>query len=91
MRQFERFYTIQEVASLTRRSVGITKTYASKLGLGKRIPNRGGKFFYTYDEVVKVLLFKTSQIKSTKKEIDTKKAGKNKPVMARKRKTSKAP
>lgn len=83
MRHFERFYTIQEVASLTRRSVGITKTYASKLGLGKRIPNRGRHFFYTYDEVVKVLLFKTSQTKSAKKKVDTKNAGKNKPVMAK--------
>jgi hypothetical protein len=78
LRNFERFYTIQEVASLTRRSVSITKTYAAKLGLGKKVPNRGRHFYYTHDDVVKVLLYKTSISKSTKKKLDTNKAEKKK-------------
>jgi DNA-binding transcriptional MerR regulator len=78
MRNYERFYTIQEVASLTRRSVSMTRTYAAKLGLGKKVLNRGRHFYYTHDDVVKVLLYKTSISKSTKKKLDTKKAEKKK-------------
>jgi hypothetical protein len=58
--------------------VSITKTYAAKLGLGKKVPNRGRHFYYTHDDVVKVLLYKTSISKSTKKKLDTNKAEKKK-------------
>jgi len=68
-----------------------TKTYAAKLGLGKKVPNRGRHFLYTHDEVVKVLLYKTSISKPAKKKVDTKKAAKKKPVIASKRRNNKAP
>jgi hypothetical protein len=90
MRNYERLYTIQEVASLTRRSVSMTRTYAAKLGLGKRVPDRGRHFYYTHDDVVKVLLYKSSISKPPEKKVDPKKAGKKKPVVGRKRKTKKA-
>lgn len=79
MRSFQRLYTIEEVASLTHRSVGITKTYAAKLGLGKKYPNRGRSFFYTQDDAVRILMHMTSMAKPTKKKLDTK----NKPVAAK--------
>jgi hypothetical protein len=76
---------------LTRRSVSITKTYAAKLGLGKKVPNRGRHFCYTHDDVVKVLLYKTSISKPTKKKVATKEARTKKPVIAGKRRNNKAP
>ncbi len=91
MRNHERLYTIQEVASLTRRSVGITRVYAAKLGLGKRVPNRGRNFCYTYDDAAKILLYKTNILKSTKKKVVTKKAAKRKVVIARQRKPNMVP
>ena len=91
MRKHERLYTIQEVASLTRRSVGITRIYAAKLGLGKTVLHRGRTFFYTHDDTVKVLLYKASISKPTKKKVAMMKVGKKKPVIARKRKTKKVP
>jgi hypothetical protein len=87
MRNYERLYTIQEVASLTRRSVSITKTYAAKLGLGKKDPKRGRSFFYTKDDAVQILLYRASISKPTKKKVATTNAGKRKPVIARKQKT----
>jgi hypothetical protein len=45
MRSSQRLYSIQEVASLTYKSVGITKICAAKLGLGKKYPNREGVSF----------------------------------------------
>jgi hypothetical protein len=89
MRKFERLYTIQEVASLTRRSVSITSSYAAKLGLGKRVPNRGRSFYYTYNDAVQILLYRASISKPTKKKVATMKVGKKKPVIARKQKTQK--
>lgn len=91
LRKFERFYTIEEVASLTRRSVSVTRNYAAKLGLGRKVPNRGRHFLYTHDDVVKVLLYKTSISKVAKKKVAIKRAGKKKPVIAKKRRNSKAP
>lgn len=91
MRKYERLYSIQEVASLTRRSVSITKTYAAKLGLGKTDPKRGRSFFYTQKDAVQILLYKASISKPTKKKVDIKKVGERKPVIATKRSNKKAP
>jgi hypothetical protein len=91
MRKFERLYTIQEVASLTRRSVSMTKTYAARLGLGKTDPNRGRSFFYTKDDAVLILLYKTGMAKSSKKTVDNKKVVKKKPVGLRKGSNKEAP
>jgi hypothetical protein len=72
---------------LTRRSVSITKTYAAKLGLGKTDPKRGRSFFYTKDDAVRILLYRASISKPTKKKVAMMKVGKKKPVIARKQKT----
>ena len=72
---------------MTRRSVSITKTYAAKLGLGKKDPKRGRSFFYTKDDAVRILLYRASISKPTKKKVVTKKAGRQEPVKDRKQNT----
>lgn len=83
MRSSQRLYTIEEVASLTYKSVGIIKTYAAKLRLGKKYPHRGRSFLYTQGDAVRILVYMQSISRPTKKKVHTKKSGKNKPVVAK--------
>lgn len=91
MRRFQRLYTIEEVASLTYKSVGIIKTYAAKLGLGRRYENKGRNFLYTQDEAVRILIHITSLAKPSKKKLGAKKSGKNVPVVAKRLNHQKEP
>ena len=90
MRSSTRLYTIEEVASLTYKSVGIIKGHAAKLGLGRRYANRGRNFFYSQDDAVRILTHITSMAKPTKKKADARKSGKNKPVAAKRLNSKKA-
>lgn len=90
MRSSRRLYTIEEVASLTYKSVSITKACAAKLGLGKKYPKRGRSFLYTQDDALRILAYMQSISRPTKRKVATMKVGKRKPVIASKRKTTKA-
>jgi hypothetical protein len=90
MRSSQRLYSIQEVASLTYKSVGIIKTYAAKLGLGRKYSNRGRSFLYTQDDALRILTHITSMAKPTKKKVATKKVGERKPVVAKRLNSRKA-
>ena len=68
MRTSRRLYTVEEVASLTYKSVGIIKTYAAKLGLGRRYENRGRSFLYSQDDAVRILIHITSLARPSKKK-----------------------
>lgn len=69
MRNSHRLYTVEEVASLTYKSVSIIKTYAAKLGLGRRYANRGRSFLYSQDDAVRILVHITSLAIPSKKKV----------------------
>lgn len=84
MRTSLRLYTVEEVASLVYKSVGVIKTYAAKMGLGRRYANRGRSFLYTRDDAVRILMHITSLANFSKKQ------ERNKPLVHRKLNDDKA-
>ena len=75
MRTSRRLYTVAELAALTYKSEGIIKTYAAKLGLGKRYADRGRHFLYSQDEAVRLLIHITGLANPSKKRARGKLAG----------------